>query len=118
MTIQPQVRQYPVRGVTYTLEQIMRDLRLRDSPALMVEMNTRMSCVQDSHLSEEELLSVPGFAQTKWRYVRETIEWIPVFHWADAADPLTFLDAEPSNDDPGLYHWITPKGFPREQQVG
>jgi hypothetical protein len=115
MTIEPQVRRYPQIGQNYTLEQIVRELRLRDCPALMVQLNAKMSCVQDSHLSEQELLSVPGFAQTKWRYVRETHEWIPVFHWADATDPLTFFDVEPSNDDPDRYDWVTPKGFPREQ---
>lgn len=115
MTIEPQVRRYPETGHIYTLEQIMRELHLRDCPALMVSFEDKLSCVQDSHLSEQELLSVPGFAKTKWRYIRETSEWIPVFHWADSADPKTFLDVEPSKDDPDRYHWVTPKGFPREQ---
>jgi hypothetical protein len=115
MPIEPQVRHYPQVGELYTLEQIVRELYLRDSPALMVELNAKMSCVQDSHLTDTELLSVPGFAKTKWRYVRETSEWIPVFHWADPTDPKTFLDVEPSKDDRDRYHWVTPKGFPREQ---
>jgi hypothetical protein len=109
------MRNYPRGGEVYTLEQITRELYLRDSPALMVQLNAKMSCVQNSHLTDNELLSVPGFAQTKWRYIRETDEWIPVFHWADAADPCKFLDVEPLNDEPDRYDWITPKGFRREQ---
>jgi hypothetical protein len=58
---------------------------------------------------------VPGIAQTKWRYVRETHEWIPIFLWADPGNPRDVVDVEPLLGDRKRYLWITPKGFPREQ---
>jgi hypothetical protein len=115
MNTQQPTRKSPRAGELYTLEEITKVLYLRDSPALMMELDGKEGCVQNSHLSDEEILSVPGFAKTWWRFVRETHEWIPVFQWADSTDPREVVVVEPLKDDPNRYLWIVPKGFPRKQ---
>lgn len=117
-------KMYPLRNEVYTLAQIQNDLELRDGPSLNFvirakDASTIEACLQDSHVTTEELLTVPGFADSKWRYHYETSEWIPVFYYSDENEkPITdFIDFEehidPHRDEPDL--WCTPKGFPREQ---
>ena len=71
-------RQDTVRGATYNLRTIYQ-LDLQDSPCLMVMVEGRLYPVQDSHVTIDELLSVPGLADTEWAYRYTTEEWIPVF---------------------------------------
>ena len=111
----------PVRGQLYTLREVY-NLNLRDSPHLGVVIDGNSSVVQDSHVTTEEMLSVPGFADTKWEYIRETHEWIPIFRYAKVNPPITdFVDYEPENSEWALKEgglWVTPKGFTREQYTG
>ncbi len=105
---------YPIRNNVYTLEQITK-LYLRDSPALLVEHN---SAVQESHLTEQQLLSVPGIKDSKWKYIRETHEWIPIFNYCSDEPWQTYFDSEPYVGGFGSQAnalWVTPKGFPRAQ---
>jgi hypothetical protein len=107
---------YPLIGVTYTLEQ-MYQMNLGDLPCLQIR---DVGVVQDSHLTEEELLSIPGMKDTHWLFVRTTSELIPVFIYALNNPPYTdFFDAVPYKDP---YQsttdllWVTPKGYPRTQE--
>lgn len=113
----------PKRGFIYTLYQIENELELRDGPHLGFEYKGVKCVVQTSHLKAEELLSVPGFADSRWVYERETHEWIPVFRYVDGRPITEFVDLEPVIDHPIFVaagtadtgFWATPKGFPREQ---
>lgn len=116
-------RMYPVRGNWYTLHQIEKQLSLEDSASLSFEYKGREGCIQNSHLTAEQLLSVPGIADSKWRYRSTTNEWIPVFEYADERPITDFVDLERWFDSDynggGQYSddvwWATPKGFPRKQ---
>ena len=114
----------PRSNQIYTLEEVVNVLYLRDSPALFIP---GIGCIQDSHLQMgcEGMLTVPGLKETKWRYIRETTEWIPIFGAVEDAENMALVmagvDYEPydkenlgcgANDD---LNWVTPKGFPRPQ---
>jgi hypothetical protein len=112
-------RYYPKAGQVYTLAQIENELNLDDSPSLSFRrIDGKRGLMQTSHLTKEELLSIPGMADSEWQYLRTTSEWIPLFTYVGVADPKTLVDVEPWEDDfgdqPDLL-WITPKGFPRKQ---
>lgn len=115
-------RVHPKRYQSYTYKEISEVLYLRDSPALGFYHQGIQGRIQNTHLNEEEMMSVPGMAESKWTYIRETHEWIPIFQFNEKADqpPITTLvDLEPYidiynlNDDKSW--WATPKGFPRTQ---
>lgn len=114
-------RNYPVRGNAYSLREVLEQLHLDDSPSLMFKVagSDVYSVLQNVHLTQEELLSVAGFADTKWTYIRTTHEWIPIFHYCEPNNPITnFVDIEPEVDFNGREctdKWVTPKGFPLEQ---
>ena len=74
--------EYPFRQQTYTFSQICK-LYLRDNPCLSFQHNGIRGVIQTSHVSDEQLLSVPLMADSKWVYIRETFEWIPVFRFSD-----------------------------------
>lgn len=112
----------PRRGTSYTLHEIENSLELRDTAFLKFYHNGVDCVIQTSHLTSEQLLSVPGFAETKWVYQRETHEWIPIFYWdslqekdvtdfVDIVDEIDYFNPE----KPTKAFWVTPKGFPREQ---
>lgn len=110
----------PKRYQSYTLEEIYRDLTLRDSPSLGFTHQDISGCIQDSHLTEEEFLSVPGMKESRWIYICETHEWIPCFQFDTKVDQLsidTLVDIELYKDTYNLDEkdrwWATPKGFPR-----
>lgn len=108
----------PRMGVVYTASQVFA-LDLLDSPSFGFWVDGHQAVIQTAHTSIEELLSVPGFAATKWRYLRTTHEWIPVFQAVDNGAVIACMDIEPSIhpfDEPGTF-WVTPKGLPREQYV-
>lgn len=112
----------PVRYQSYTLEEIFKELHLRDSPSLSFWHKDIRGCIQHSHITEEEFLSVPGIKESRWIYIRETHEWIPIFNFdvkVDQPDVTTFTDLEPYEDTFNLNNskcwWATPKGFPRPQ---
>lgn len=107
---------YPRRGVVYTLRQILEDLDLDDFPALDFSSEFGRAVIQCSHVTDKQLLSVPGLAGTRWRYKYTTREWIPVFVATDDAAVRDCVDVR--NDFDELMQrqdiWVTPKGFPRE----
>lgn len=108
------LKAYPRRGVIYTLRDILEKLQLDDSPFLYCDGGV----IQTSHVTNEQLLSVPGMAETRWEYLRTTSEWIPLFLSVDSSGTVP-VDVEPNTDPdakPGSL-WITPRGFPRKQYV-
>jgi hypothetical protein len=107
---------YPRRGVVYTLRQILEDLDLDDGPSLGFNSEFGHAVIQNSHVTDAQLLSVPGLADTRWRYVRTTHEWIPVFEATDDAAVCACVDVSKDYDELMQCDdiWVTPKGFPRE----
>lgn len=107
----------PKPGALYTAEQILNDLDLDDTPHWQFHHEGKLCVVQDAHLTRQELLSVPGFAETTWTYIRTTSEWIPLFTATSASAVRDCVDIEPRIDpyldDAGF--WVTPKGFQRAQ---
>lgn len=112
---------YPKCGTIYTYKEIVEILTLRDSPSLNFSHKNMLGVIQESHLTQEQLLSVPGMIDTTWRYVRETLEWIPLFDYSgDINKLLEVIDIEPASEfyqsnQPITCWWATPKGFPRNQ---
>lgn len=118
---------YPKRGNVYALRDILTVLHLRDSPALMFwhigDSGTEVDCViQDSHVDNNDLFSIPDFAESNWRFVEITDEDIPVFRFVRACDDITkYVNIERSIDyDTGEVeekesYYVVPKGFPRVQ---
>ena len=112
--------QYPRPGHTYTLQQIEKELYLRDSPSLGFHAPIGRSVIQNSHMTVDDLLGVPGWSDTLWEYVRETEEWVPVFRYAGDTAVLADLlhlevDLDPYPDGPTPTYWAVPKAFPRTQ---
>lgn len=115
-------KKYAESGVNYTFAQIL-ELTLRDGPHLSFKLDVNgkkvEACLQDSHVTDEQLLAVPGFAESVWTYRYETSEWIPIFAYASTnVKPITdLIDYEPWIDpyETRLNFWCTPKGLPRRQ---
>lgn len=116
----PLTKQRPIRSTIYTGAEIINVLYLLDSPALEVVIGDKRGCIQDSHMTNEQLMSVPGFAESSWKYLRTTDEEIPVFKFV-GPDPHQFLDivdavSYSTGEVVPEELWITPKGFPRQQE--
>jgi hypothetical protein len=111
----------PVRNQTYTYCEICK-LYLRDSPHLSFDHQYVPGVIQNSHMTEDEMLSVPLMSESKWIYVRETDEWIPIFRFSSYnTTPITDLvDLEKLQTSKSCsdvdFWWATPKGFPRPQE--
>jgi hypothetical protein len=107
----------PVRNQVYTAADIYNTLYLMDSPCLMVKHGDLTGPVQESHVTIDGLLGVPGFADSLWKFQRTTSESIPVFIYAGhtpATEIVDIVEYKPKyHADKAL--WITPKGFPRER---
>lgn len=107
--------QYPQRNKVYTLKEIETELKLRDSPFLMVQIDGQDNPIQLSHVNPAELLLVDGWAETKWSYQYETDEWIPIFHQVGES-VMDLIDHEPDEYAPSpKCRWVVPKAFPRAQ---
>ena len=113
---------FPQRGEIFTAEEVFA-LPLRDCPCLCIAVSCDPEVeyddppIQYSHLTVEQLLSVLGFAESKWRFIKETSEWIPVFEFVGTAEEAALLvDISKEWDDVFKRYswWVTPKGFPRE----
>lgn len=120
------MKQYPQRGQVYTLKEIENDLELRDSPflrffpqkvRLLGEKEAGIQVIQQSHTAD--LSDVPGWADTKWYYVRETEEWIPLFRAVDDAEIEALCVIEPDTSELryGEGMFIYPKGTECKQYV-
>jgi hypothetical protein len=107
---------YPKINAVHTASQIC-SFDLLDSPFFRFCVDGAIQVIQTCHLTDEELLSVPGFAGTRWRYERTTEEWIPLFRAVDDTEILACVDIEPdvSPFSRSGELWVTPKGFPRKQ---
>jgi hypothetical protein len=109
----------PSQGGIYTLNTIMTKLELSDSPCLMVEIDGRMCPIQDSHISQDDLLGIEGFKFTSWRYKYTTHEWVPVFHALDSSYVMAYMTKELLKEDwrteEDDTYWIVPKAYPRSQ---
>lgn len=112
----------PVKGQSYTVEEICK-LDIRDMPSLCFKHRGLPGVIQQSHLTQEQFMSVPGMKESRWIYERETSEWIPIFYFDTNAIqlPITALvDIEIEINtyklNPTKGWWATPKGFPRDQR--
>lgn len=109
----------PKKGYSYTLRQVLQELNLEDTPHLSFTKGVDQ-VIQNSHVTYDDLLLVPGFALTLWTYKRTTDESIPIFTWSEEnAEPIEkFVDMvdliDPFVERKGVL-WVTPKGHPREQ---
>ena len=110
----------PRPGQVYSSEEIIKDLSLRDSPFFKFMFGNHSVVIQTSHMTDEQLLSVEGFASVRWKYIRETSEWIPIFHAVDNDEILRLVNIEKSTDnyDGGDGYWVTLVGHHREQYYG
>lgn len=110
---------HPKRGEVYTVKQIVTELKLRDSPFLCSEITNPLGekvevVIQTAWCTEEQLIPIMG--DDRYRYIRETDEWIPVFHFTGTEEEFlksvecgVTLDPYLKEDDPvGMTVW--PKG--------
>lgn len=108
-----------LRNAVYSLRDVLQRLELPDAPHLMFDFGGKQRVIQNSHVTYADLLSIPQFAGSNWRYLRTTSELIPLFKFVDVADDITlYVDMEPWLNDDGTESedlWVTPKGFKREQ---
>jgi hypothetical protein len=110
----------PRVGQVYSSEEILRNLDLRDTPFFMFMFNDHRVVIQTSHMTDSEVLSVEKFSDVRWKYIRETSEWIPIFHAVDNDEILRLVNIEKSTDnyDGGDGYWVTLVGHHREQYNG
>lgn len=75
-----------IRGQTFTLAQMLA-ADLPDSPWLGFNSpkagDTLLTVVQTSHVTQEQMLALPRWAETEWQYAYTTSEMIPVFQAVD-----------------------------------
>jgi len=96
----------PIRGNVYTLAQVLK-LDLDDESPFLIFVRSKSMVIQTSHVTDDDLLKVPGMADSQWRYLYTTDECCPIFHFVGPG-PITDLV-----DIVGTL--ATPKGFPRER---
>lgn len=111
-------RQSPVRGAIYTLTEIEKNLKLLDSPFLLVHIpNEGFHPIQTSHFLADDMLAIKEWAESKWEYSHTTREWIPIFHALNSESIRELCDISESKcefaNDGDM--WIVPKAFPREE---
>lgn len=87
---------FPRRGNTYTFAQI-RNLPLRDQPFLCVELDDEWVPIQTQYALDDEISALAGFDDTQWRFIQETDEWIPIFHYCGDADIFQYLVVNSNN---------------------
>ncbi len=109
----------PIPGSTYSYRTIVEHLDLADVPYLQIRISGRRTVIQTTHVSQEDLLTITGFGETLWTYVRTTSEGVPVFtavsgknseSLAAMVDVVTYRDPDFDNS----VIWVTPKGFLRQ----
>ena len=110
---------YPEYNEVYTLYEMLKSLDLPDCPFLQFFYNGVECVIQTSHVSNEELLNIPGMSESKWHYKTTTHEWIPIFEYTDDnIDILELVDIHLSKRENEYdEYWVTPKGYPRVECV-
>lgn len=89
-------RNYPVQGQTYTLAEI-QELYLRDAPFLRFYHNDKLVVVQTLSGSVETACEDnPKLLESKWTYIRETHEWIPLFNYAGEEPVTEYVQISPT----------------------
>ena len=113
-------RIFPRRDEVYTFAQIVNELDLRDSACLTFWENEICQNIQDAHINEHDMLALPHWAESRWKFVMETNEWIPIFRFAKDNEVTIdqLVDKEPYIDpfakEDGVL-WVVPKGTDRKQ---
>jgi hypothetical protein len=65
-----------------------------DTPMLVYEYKNERRVVDLSHRTDADLLKIPGFGESWWRYTTTTSEMIPVFVYDDRdVDIETFVNS-------------------------
>lgn len=124
-------RNYPRSNTVYTLAEVYQ-LDLKDSPSLGFYVSRRHvmaqfgvdfpgmqpmpSVIQDSHVSVNLSDISPEWAALRFRYLRTTQEWIPVFQAIDDDAVVALCDVVYVYDVL-INHYgtqVTPKGHPRD----
>lgn len=111
-------KQSPVRGAIYTLTEIEKNLKLLDTPCLLVFIPTNgFHPIQNTHFLVDDILAIKEWAESKWEYSHTTNEWIPVFRAVDSESIRNLCSVSESKyeyaNDGDM--WIVPKAFPREE---
>ncbi|WP_396190434.1 hypothetical protein [Flavobacterium sp.] len=115
----------PVRGQIYTVREIVTELKLRDTPFLKACIKNPVGdevevVIQLGWLPSLDIL-IPLMGDNKYRFRRETDEWIPVFDFVGSEEEFlqtvnTNIDLDPYHDvgqPVGMVVW--PKGTEYEQ---
>ncbi len=103
-------RKYPVKFSVYTMKQIDTELALRDSPFLyFFDSKGETQVIQTSH-SSEDLSNYAEWSELRFKYLRETEEWIPLF-FVDSEDNAKLLELLGSGKDEGGETLYWPKVF-------
>lgn len=108
-------QQRPRLGRSYTLYEVLKVLALPDRPSLGFRFDGYDGVIQYRHITNDELLSVFGIADSAWSYQYTTEECIPVFSYVGGTPVSQFLDLETGSSDSharAAVWWATPKGFP------
>ena len=109
----------PISGRVYTSTEIETALSLDDMPFYRFLYNGKICVIQTGHVTSAQLLSVTGFAASRWSYERTTREWIPLFWFVGTEDEILALvdvEHEISCTGEAMAEWsVTPKGYPRAQ---
>jgi hypothetical protein len=108
---------YPWVNETYSFRNIVEDLVLPDLPFLLLSINDTEQVVQLSHFNYSELLKNEKWANSSWRYVRETSERIPIFKITPETESYLSDLVEWEEDTNYPYeniYCVSPKGYRRE----
>jgi hypothetical protein len=89
-------RNYPVQGQVYTLAEIL-NLTLRDAPFLRFYHNDKLVVVQTLGSDVGTVCQDnPKLLESKWKYIRETHEWIPLFNYAGEEPVTDYVQISPT----------------------
>ncbi len=113
-------KQHPVPYQIYTLAEIENCLELRDAPFLQFRprkthyvglLGGGIQVIQKSQL-EGNLSSLEGWADTEWKYLYETEEWIPIFAAVDdaAIEALCVIEPDTCEFRTDATLFVYPKG--------
>jgi hypothetical protein len=99
---------FPIQNTIYTFSDIA-SLDLPDSPSLLFIYKNKECIIHRSHVTDQELINIPGMKNSRWCYEKTTHEDIPIFWYSDdTIDIQTIIDIKKNNY--GNYS-ATPKGF-------